>query len=471
MKNKKKYLIIFLFSCALFLNSCGKLQSLVDTAEAALENQVDEIESNVQDLTPPSLPTNFTATLTDETITLSWTNPVDLEFAGIAIRYSIQKYPESIIEGDSLYSGTETSFSYEYTQNTTYYFSLFAKDLNSNWTTIPVKFTITTPSLDLGNIDALEEALASANQTIQQAQQTNDSNLDALEETLASANQTIQNTNDDSIFPDQALENAIRTALNKPSGDIDTIELSTITSLEIYEDISNLEGIEYCTNLQILIIYHEDYIDLSDISALQNLTNLEELTIMLAHITDIGPLENLTKLKKLTLDGNQISNLAPLENLTQLNYLALGENQISDLAALQNSTNLEELTLYANNITDLTPLNNLTNLTYLSLPENQISDLTPLENLTSLEQLNLYQNNITDLAPLENLTHLEKLNLYYNNITNITPLTNLPLHFLGLSFNKIDLNNETSQGRANKASFDQLFITTNGNSYIDNQTP
>ncbi|MBT3581569.1 hypothetical protein HN511_04680 [bacterium] len=339
MKNKKKYLIIFLFSCALFLNSCGKLQSLVDTAEAALENQVDEIESNVQDLTPPSLPTNFTATLTDETITLSWTNPVDLEFAGIAIRYSIQKYPESIIEGDSLYSGTETSFSYEYTQNTTYYFSLFAKDLNSNWTTIPVKFTITTPSLDLGNIDALEEALASANQTIQQAQQTND----------------------DSIFPDQALENAIRTALNKPSGNITESELATITRLttnstSANENISNLKGLEYCANLKTLSISNIPSTQLNalpNISALQNLTNLEELIINYAYIQDISSLANLTSLKKLNLEENQISDLTPLKNLT----------------------NLEELNLFSNNITDITPLVSLINspLEWIGLSFNKIS--------------------------------------------------------------------------------------------------
>jgi len=53
------------------------------------------------------------------------------------------------------------------------------------------------------------------------------------------------------IFPDGNLEAAIRDALGKPVGEeIMTAELANLTTLSaLFSDITDLSGLEYCTNL------------------------------------------------------------------------------------------------------------------------------------------------------------------------------------------------------------------------------
>lgn len=68
-------------------------------------------------------------------------------------------------------------------------------------------------------------------------------------------------------FPDKNLEAAIRDALDKPAGEpITKAELAGLTSiLTGVDDITDLSGLEYCTNLQYLSL---DENQISDISPL-----------------------------------------------------------------------------------------------------------------------------------------------------------------------------------------------------------
>ncbi|MFC2042253.1 leucine-rich repeat domain-containing protein, partial [Chloroflexota bacterium] len=172
-------------------------------------------------------------------------------------------------------------------------------------------------------------------------------------------------------FPDENLEAAIRDALGKaPGEEITADDLAELTGVQAIESgITDLSGLEYCTNLT-------------------------RLQLEKNQISDITLLENLTSLNVLQLDRNQISDITPLENLTSLNGLELGDNQISDITPLENVTSLTRLELWGNQISDITPLASLTNLTVLRLEENEISDITILENLTSLNVLQLDRNQI-----------------------------------------------------------------------------
>jgi hypothetical protein len=95
-------------------------------------------------------------------------------------------------------------------------------------------------------------------------------------------------------------------------------------------------------------------------------------------ITDLTGLEYCTNLEKLNIALNQISNLSPLANLTSLTWLWAQANQITDLSPLSNLISLEHIELYNNSISDISALSNLTNLNWLWLHANQISDLSPL---------------------------------------------------------------------------------------------
>jgi Leucine-rich repeat (LRR) protein len=226
------------------------------------------------------------------------------------------------------------------------------------------------------------------------------------------------------IFSDPNLEQAIREAINKPTGDIYDSDLSILTSLNASgKDIHSLTGLEYCTALTSLYLYGNK---ISNISPLSSLTNLLELYLQNNQISDITPLANLTNLRTLWLGGNPIKgNISPLANLTHLTYLYLYGSQISDISPLSNLTDLTVLYLSNNQISDISPLASLTKLTNLSLYDNQVSDITPLANLTKLEILSLYNNQISQIGALSALTELKTLYLDNNHIADIGPLASL----------------------------------------------
>jgi Leucine-rich repeat (LRR) protein len=111
---------------------------------------------------------------------------------------------------------------------------------------------------------------------------------------------------EESIFPDNDLEEAIREAIEKPEGDILPIELEGLTSLQASEKgITDLTGLEYCTNL-------------ADLNLWDN------------HIRDISAMDSLKNLTHLNVGHNQIKDVSPLNSMHNLIHLSLHENQISD---------------------------------------------------------------------------------------------------------------------------------------------
>lgn len=231
---------------------------------------------------------------------------------------------------------------------------------------------------------------------------------------------------------DPGLETAVREELALADGEIYPINLKEIHGLSADElNIENLDGIQYCTNLEYLSL-SDNYI--SDISLLSNLTKLKSLYLDGNYIEDISSLSNLTNLDSVDLEYNQITDIASLSNLINITYLGISDNLIQDISAISNMTKLERLDADNINVSDLTPLANLIHLTDLYLRENQISDLTPLQNLTNLELLWLRDNPISSLEPLRNLVNMQDLNLrYISGLSDIDPLqdmTNLIVLYL-----------------------------------------
>ena len=182
------------------------------------------------------------------------------------------------------------------------------------------------------------------------------------------------------FFPDPNLEGAIRSALGKPEGELTSVDLLALTGLFTSdEDITDLTGLEWATNLTAL------YLEAGA-------------------ITDLSCLSNLTQLALLSVSGNRIMDIAPLSGLTNLSYLNLGWNPI---------TNLNEF------------LSGFTSVTSLELSGPSISDLSFLTNLTQLSSLNLYKTQVGDLSALAGLTKIQSLYLQQNRLTNILALTNL----------------------------------------------
>jgi uncharacterized repeat protein (TIGR02543 family) len=184
-------------------------------------------------------------------------------------------------------------------------------------------------------------------------------------------------------FPDPNLETAIRQAIGKPSGDIYDTDLLPLTILQVpHKSVSNLSGLEYCTNLQILYLQDNQ---IADISALASLTKLQTLWLDYNQISNISTLASLTNLQKLDLGNNyKISNISALVNLTKLQTLFLDNNQIADISALVTNQGLAsgddvnlqynylDVTAGSQDMADIqTLINRGVNVTYL--PQYQFS--------------------------------------------------------------------------------------------------
>jgi len=142
------------------------------------------------------------------------------------------------------------------------------------------------------------------------------------------------------VFPDENLEGVIRDALDKPEGDITPAELAELTNLSAREQrITDLSGIEYCTNLTRLDLSKNQ---IRDVSPLSSLTNLTRLQLDRIQIDDISPLSSLTNLTDLSLRSNEISDISPLASLTNLQWVSLYNNQISDISPLVENSGLGE---------------------------------------------------------------------------------------------------------------------------------
>ena len=286
-------------------------------------------------------------------------------------------------------------------------------------------------------------------------------------------------------IPDPNLDRAIREELGLSSEvPITQQEMLKLFSLRAFAmQIENLTGLEYATNLEILILEANR---ITDLSPLSNLTALQTLRLGHNYIVDISPLANLTQLKVLDLVDNQIKNVGALANLTQLTDLALANNAIRDFRPLFGlnlqsvdidihklqelvsseieipdpnleraireelelsselpitQLEMEQLTGFAAEVAqveNITGLEYARNLKRLYLRNNPIKDLTPIANLTQLELLHLVGVPITDLSPIQDLKELRELHLSHCGIIEITPLANLTrLNFLHLGVNQI----------------------------------
>jgi len=146
------------------------------------------------------------------------------------------------------------------------------------------------------------------------------------------------------------------------TGDVGTIAdfenaITTITMNDDYSIIANFEG-EVVTfpdiNLEAAV---REAIDIAEDPIY--LSDLDGLTLLVAlgrGITNLSGLECCTNLTHLNLTNNDITDISPLTDLVSLTILYLGSNQISDISPLANITNLTILSLNGNQIADIGPL-------------------------------------------------------------------------------------------------------------------
>jgi len=114
------------------------------------------------------------------------------------------------------------------------------------------------------------------------------------------------------VFPDPALETAVRSALGKPFFILCTNELKSVTELTAQNmGITDLRGLEYCTSLVKLDLRGNNIVT---ISPLRDLKNLVWLDLRNNSITDITPIAGLQYLEYFDISGpdNDVHDWSPL---------------------------------------------------------------------------------------------------------------------------------------------------------------
>lgn len=169
-------------------------------------------------------------------------------------------------------------------------------------------------------------------------------------------------------FADSLLEVDVRQALQQPDGDLLSLDLETIASLDASGD------------------------SVADLSGLQFVRFVTDLDLAGNRFASIAPLSALKRLESLDLSGNTLGSVAALAGLTALRQLDLGNTGIASVTPLAGLTSLEVLSLNVNQISSLAALSGLTSLRQLNLRDNQIADLSVLLGLPALTDVWLEGN-------------------------------------------------------------------------------
>jgi len=224
-----------------------------------------------------------------------------------------------------------------------------------------------------------------------------------------------------------SMEEVIRATLDKPEGQLTNADYANVTEIYIWDlfdydtIVTDLTGIERCTNLTYLVLYN---LQVSDLNLLGGLTDLQNLFLSGKPIANISALAGLPRLDYLSLWDTGITDFSPLASISSLRFLFLGGANVDDsaLRAATRLPSLEGLNLWDTGITDFSPLASMTSLRELYLEGKSVGDsaLQIAARLPSLTSLFLLETGITDFSPLANMTKLVMLSLEGKSVNNST---------------------------------------------------
>ena len=208
------------------------------------------------------------------------------------------------------------------------------------------------------------------------------------------------------VFPDEGLKAAVE----------DELRISDPTPTDMLS----------LTRLICINRFDKRHLGISDLEGLQYATNMMKLVLRLQQISGISILSELINLRHLDLSQNlYISDISPLSTLDNLAHLDMHSNSISDLNGLSGLNNLGTLILRGNAVTDISPISGLKSLQWLDISGNiNLRDISDLSGLTTLEILALWNADIYDISALSNLQDLKEVKLGVNHIRDISPLLN-----------------------------------------------
>lgn len=196
-------------------------------------------------------------------------------------------------------------------------------------------------------------------------------------------------------FTDAYLEDAVRTAMNLPDGNITVEQANAVTVLDLRNadwdamnaengGIKDISDLKYFPNLTEL---HLDFNDVQDLSPLSTLTNLNVLSLSAVRVKDLSPLASLSSMVNICFDWSY----APDQ----------GFNGYPNIDFVKGMPNLEIFEAKNAGLVDISPLADLPNLWSVAITDNQITDISPLAQIKTLKEFEIRNNPISDYSALE----------------------------------------------------------------------
>ena len=204
-----------------------------------------------------------------------------------------------------------------------------------------------------------------------------------------------------SIFPDKALEQAVRQQVfekrhnDEPIVADDVKQISTVNGTGL--GITDLTGLEHCKALASLELGNNR---IKDISPIKDLTRIQLLDLSNNEIEDISPVSGIGAIQYLEISKNKIKSLEPVSKLERLSSLYASHNKISDISPVLKLPKLSSLYLDNNDIESIEGIGALNRVTSFGLRGNRIKDIAPLKGTRPSSFLFLEDNQVTDLSPL-----------------------------------------------------------------------
>ncbi|MFN6944610.1 MAG: leucine-rich repeat domain-containing protein [Cytophagaceae bacterium] len=147
----------------------------------------------------------------------------------------------------------------------------------------------------------------------------------------------------------------------------------------------------------------------SNVEGIQYFTNLERLYLTDNNLTSVPDLSGLSSLRVLNLSTNQLTTLPAINTMTNLREFYAYENMLTQLPDFSQNSLLRFIAVYDNQLTSLPDLSNLSSLIGLEVGNNRLTSFPELNNLTSLRLLYFWNNEISELPPLNNLLELREI--------------------------------------------------------------
>lgn len=250
----------------------------------------------------------------------------------------------------------------------------------------------------------------------------------------------IDNANEPIEFEDAKIEQMVRQALERPSGQLYAAQLAGVTSLSsdwTEGEVRTLKDLEYLPALNSL--YLTDELLIEDYSVLTHLPALTSLGLSGCALTDenLAQINACHQLTQLDISNNQISSLDPINELVYLEYLNASSNHLSAISAVDFPA-LISLDLSHNWLSDLTGVENYKALTSLNISDNRVSDLTPVSKLKNLSELWMSNNTPTNVKKLSALKNLVMLDISGCGLASLSVVNDFPsLSSLLANYNEI----------------------------------